>query len=167
MRTCTLIVKKLVLYTNSVMKTVTICSSANFYKQVVELQTLLEEKGHKTIIPHTAEKMKKSGDYDVSHYKTWFADSNDYHKKASLMRGHFAEIEKGDVILIVNNEKHGQANYIGGNVLIEMALAFYLKKPIYILNEIPEKSPFLEEIIGMQPIVLQGTTKKLLHLLAC
>lgn len=145
---------------------VTICSSANFYKDVVDLQTLLEKNGHRAIIPHTAEKMKKSGDYDVSHYKTWFADANDYRKKATLMRGHFAEIEKGDVILILNNEKHGQANYIGGNVLIEMALAFYLKKPIYILNDIPEESPFLEEILGLQPIVLKGDTKKLLSSLA-
>ncbi len=59
------------------MTTVTICSSANFYKQAVELQALLEKKGFNVIIPATAEKMKQSGDFDVDHYKTWFGDAED------------------------------------------------------------------------------------------
>lgn len=140
---------------------ITICSSANFYKQAVDIQTQLEKTGYKVIIPATAEKMKQSGDYDVSHYKTWFADANDYHKKAALMRGHFDEVEKGDAILVLNYEKHGVPNYIGGNVLMEMALAFYLHKPIFIINEIPEQSAFLEEIIGLQPTVLHGKAENL------
>jgi hypothetical protein len=57
------------------MSTITICSSANFYRQAVDIQTLLEKVGYKVIVPITAEKMKQSGDFDVSHYKTWFADA--------------------------------------------------------------------------------------------
>ena len=53
-------------------------------------------------------------------------------------------------------EKHGVQNYIGGNVLMEMSLAFWLKKPIYILNELPEESAFEEEIKGMEPVLLHG-----------
>ncbi len=100
--------------------------------------------------------MQKAGDFDVSHYKTWFADDGDYHKKASLMRTHFDEVVKGDITLVLNYEKYGVTNYIGGNVLMEMALAFYFKKPIYILNEVPDDSPFLEEILGFEPVVLHG-----------
>lgn len=140
---------------------ITICSSANFYRQVVDLQQQLIDQGYEVIIPHNARVMAQSGDFDVSHYKTWFDDAKDYDKKAALMRGHFDEVAKGDAILVVNNEKHGVANYIGGNVLMEMSLAFYLKKPIYILNQIPEESAFLEEILGMQPIVLGGDLTKL------
>lgn len=138
------------------MPTITICSSANFYRQAVEAQAQLEKHGYKVIIPATAERMKQSGDFDVSHYKTWFGDKNDYHKKTALMLGHFDEVAKGDATLVLNYEKHGVDNYIGGNVLMEMALALYLKKPIFIMNEIPEESAFLEEIIGMNPIVLHG-----------
>jgi len=145
---------------------VTICSSANFYRKAVELQIFLEKAGYQTIIPSTAEKMKKTGDYDVSHYRTWLTNSDDYHKKTRLMQTHFKEIENGDVVLIINEEKHGVANYIGGNVLIEMALAFYLSKPIYILNDIPEQSTFMEEIIAMAPIVLHGNNQVLLDNLA-
>ncbi len=138
------------------MSVITICSSANFYRQAVEIQLELEKQGYTVVIPETAEKMKRSGDFDVSHYKTWFADADDYHKKAALMRAHFEEVEKGDAVLVLNYEKHGVANYIGGNVLMEMALAFFMNKPIFILNEIPKESAFLEEIIGMGPVVLHG-----------
>lgn len=143
------------------MPTITICSSANFYRQAVDIQNELEEAGFKILIPATAEKMKQSGDYDVSHYKTWFEDDNDYHNKTALMRQHFDEVARGDAILVLNYEKHGVPNYIGGNVLMEMALAFHLKKPIFILNEIPEESAFLEEIIGLGPIMLRGNVKDL------
>lgn len=77
------------------------------------------------------------------------------------MRGHFDEVARGDAVLVLNYEKHGVQNYIGGNVLMEMALAFYLKKPIFIINEVPKESAFLEEIIGLGPIVLHGKPEAL------
>jgi putative hydrolase of HD superfamily len=40
---------------------------------------------------------------------------------------------------------------------MEMSLAFYQKKPIYILNGLPEESAFEEEILGFEPIVLNGS----------
>ncbi len=143
------------------MKTITICSSANFYRQAVDIQDQLQKHGYEVIIPITAERMKESGDFDVSHYKTWFADANDYGKKAELIRAHFDKIAAGDAILVLNYEKHGVQNYIGGNVLMEMSLAFYLEKPIFVINEAPKESTFLEEILGMQPVFLQGDVDKL------
>jgi hypothetical protein len=143
------------------MTTITICSSASFYRQAVEIKDQLEKENFTVLVPDVAEKMRQSGDFEVSHYKTWFADANDYHKKAELMRKHFEKIEKGDAVLVLNYEKHGKQNYIGGNVLMEMSLAFYLRKPIFILNDIPKDSPFEEEIRGMGPIVLLGDAKAL------
>lgn len=56
----------------------------------------------------------------------------------------------------MNYEKHGKANYIGPNVLMEMAVAFYLNKPIYVLNDTPQDSPLIDEILGLEPIFLNG-----------
>jgi hypothetical protein len=139
--------------------TITICSSANFYKKAVKVQTELENLGYKVIVPHTAEKMKKSGNYDAAHYRTWHKDPKYYSRKTWLMRKHFDEVVAGDIILIINDAKHGQPNYIGGNVLMEMALAFHLKKPIYLFNDIPSKSTYLEEIIGMEAVPMHGDLK--------
>ena len=144
---------------------IVICSSANFYRQAFEIKTQLEAAGLKVGIPDTAERMRQSGDFNVDHYKTWFNDASHYHKKAAYMRAHFKKIEEGDAVLVLNYEKHGVPNYIGGNVLMEMSLAFHLNKPIYILNEIPEGSTFLEEIMGMEPIILHGKLEPLIETL--
>ena len=138
------------------MPIITICSSASFYEQVVAAQAELQAMGFEVIIPLTAEKMKASGDYDVNQYKTWYKDASEYHKKTALMQAHFDEVARGDVTLVCNYEKHGVPNYIGGNVLMEMTIAFYLKKPIYVLNDIPDESSFLEEIMGVGSIPLYG-----------
>jgi hypothetical protein len=73
-----------------------------------------------------------------------------------MIRGHFEEIVKSDAILVMNYEKNGKPNYIGPNVLMEMAIAFYLHKPIYVLNGESEDSPLIDEILGLQPIFLEG-----------
>lgn len=143
------------------MPVIAICSSLNFYRQVVHVQNEIENLGYQCIIPASAERMKKSGDYEVSHYKTWFNEKNDYPKKKALMLGHFEEIKKCDAILVLNYDKNGKLNYIGGNVLIEMGIALFLKKPIFILNDAPNESPFLEEILGMNPISLGGKISQL------
>ena len=143
------------------MKTISVCSSSAFYQEVIDIQATLEHRGYTVLVPANALEMKRNGDYDVTHYKTWYEDAKDYHKKSALMRGHFGEIEKADAILVVNNEKRGVPNYIGGNTLIEMSLAFYLNKPIFVLNELPEESSFIEEIRGMNPTVLHGKLEAL------
>lgn len=139
--------------------TITICTSASFYKQAVAVQDELEQAGYNVLVPETVKRMRESGDFEVSHYKTWLANADDYGKKAALMRAHFDKVAQGDAVLVLNYEKHGTQRYIGANVLMEMALAFYLQKPIFILNELPESSAFEEELKGMQPIILHGDLK--------
>jgi hypothetical protein len=140
---------------------IVICSSASFYKKVVEIAAELEKLGYEVAVPSAVRHMQESGDFDVNHYKTWFQNKDDYYKKTSLIREHFKEITAGDVVLVLNYEKHGVKNYIGGNVLVEMAVAFYLNKPIYVLNELPEESSFLEEIISLGSISLHGKLQNL------
>lgn len=137
-------------------KTIVICSSASFYIQVIEVQKQLENLGFRVLVPLTAKKMLKSNDFRVETYKTWMERPSDYKQKALLTKGHFDKVVKGDAILVLNYEKNGKQGYIGGAVLSEMALAFYFKKPIYILNPIDESSGFKEELHGFLPIILNG-----------
>lgn len=136
--------------------TVTICTSSSFYKQAVELQEELQKKGFNVIVPVMAERMKKDNNFERTSYQPWLTDPTKYDVKAGLMHGHFDKVLKADAILVINHEKHGVPNYIGGNVLMEMGLAFHLGIPIVILNDVPEESSFKEEIYGMLPVVLGG-----------
>lgn len=139
-----------------VKKSITICSSASFYSKVIEVKKELETVGFKVLIPIVASEMEKTKDFRVETYKTWFNNPNDYKRKTFLTKHHFDKVVKGDVTLVLNYEKNGKQGYIGGAVLGEMALAFYFKKPIYVLNPIDESSSFKEELYGLHPIILNG-----------
>ena len=140
---------------------ITICSSAAFYKHVTDLRDQLETMGFQVLIPEMADQMKTNNDYEVTHYKSWLIGSGEYDKKAKFMRGHFDKVAEGDAILVVNDQKHGIDNYIGGNVLMEMSLAFYLRKSIFILNDFPAESAYDEELRGFLPTLLGGDITKL------
>ena len=124
----------------------------------------LRDLGYKVLIPTTALKMKKTGNFDVDKHKTWYKNPNDFKTKTKLMDAHFKKVIKGDAILVINNEKHGMKGYIGGNGLMEITLAYHYKKPIFILNEISENLQFYEETIGVNPIFLNGRLEKLREL---
>jgi hypothetical protein len=133
-----------------------ICASASFYTEVIAFSYKLENLGINVILPMTAAKMKAEGRENEEVKSDWSKLPISYHGKAQLIREHFDEIAKSDAILVTNYEKHRKANYIGPNVLMEMAIAFYLKKPIYVLNGLPKDSPLIDEILGLEPIFLNG-----------
>lgn len=142
-------------------KTITICSSASHYRQVLEIEKDLKKLGFKVKIPKTANTIKRNNDFDVSHYKTWFKNKNDYHKKTKLMLGHFKKIIEADAVLVANFEKNGTKGYIGGNALMEMLVAFLNKKPIYIYNRPSSKLSVIEEIYGLKPKIINGDLTKI------
>jgi hypothetical protein len=76
--------------------------------------------------------------------------NNDY------LRVHYKHICQSDGILVVNLEKNGIKNYIGGNVLIEMGQAYVNDKKIFLLNDIPQDMPYTPEIECMDPVCLYG-----------
>lgn len=142
-------------------KTITICASASHYKDVLEVEKALKKMGFKVKIPSTANKMKRSKNFDPIFYKTWFKNKEDYAKKTKLMKNHFRKVIECDAILVVNFEKNGVEGYIGGNTLMEMTLAFHYKKPIFIYNDISEDLSIKEEVFGLKPIFINGNLKKI------
>ena len=138
-----------------------VCASASFYKEVIAYSYELEKFNINVILPKTAAEMKAENRENDEAQIDWSGASIGYHGKAQLIRAHFDEIAKSDAILVMNYEKHGKANYIGPNVLMEMAVAFYLHKPIYVLNGQPEASPLIDEILGLEPIFLEGDIKQI------
>lgn len=141
-------------------KIITVCSSASFYKEVIDIEKELKKLGYKVYIPITAKKMKRLNNFDVSQYKTWYNNPKEYKRKARLMKTHFEKVLIADAILVVNLEKINQKGYIGPNALMEMAFAFYHNIPIFIFNPITE-TPFKEEILGMSPIFITQDLSKI------
>jgi hypothetical protein len=66
------------------MKIITICCSASFYRQALEVTEALEKRGVRVLIPFIARQMKRSGNFKVSAYKTWYTNNSDWGKKTAL-----------------------------------------------------------------------------------
>ena len=142
-------------------KTLTICCSASFYNQALEIKEKLEKMGFQVKVPLGATRLKEDKGFNPEAHKSSYIEKEDWHIKAELIKIHFKKILEADAIVVVNFEKHDTLGYIGGNTLMEMALAFHYKKPIYILSPVSKESSFYEEIMGMQPIFLNGDLNKI------
>lgn len=139
-------------------KTIFLCSSMSFYKKLVEIEKKLIAKGFTVNIPISAQTMKKNNDFEVSHFKGVFS----HKQKAGFIHKNFKKITQCDAILVINNEKNGIKGYIGANVLMEIALAFYFKKKIYIWNPIPEDAPYKEELLAFDVTVINQKLNKIM-----
>lgn len=135
---------------------ITICSSLYFVKEIGEMAEKLRDLGHAVYIPSTAEQVL-SGQIDMSDIEKEKESglASDRAIKNNAIIRHYKKIEKSEAILVLNYEKNGIKNYIGGNVFLEIGFAFILNKKIFLLNPIPELN-YSDEIIAMQPIILNG-----------
>ncbi|MFA5050594.1 MAG: hypothetical protein WC499_00550 [Patescibacteria group bacterium] len=130
---------------------IAICGSIAFSKEILETQKILEAKGLIAIAPKD---ILKYAEGEVNHEDKWSKIEGDVFKE------YFEEIKKCDAILVINKDKQGIKNYIGGNSLIEMAFAHILNKKIFLLNQIP-KMNYTDEIEAMKPIILNGNVDKI------
>lgn len=141
--------------------TITICSSTTFYKDVLAVEQRLMQAGYTVLVPEGVEIMKTQKNFDPDSHKASYLKKKDYKLKQKLIDLHIEKIKKADAVLIVNNEKKGIQGYIGGNVLIEMAVAYVLKKQIYLWNDISDTHPFADEIYGLHPRMLQADISRI------
>lgn len=129
---------------------IAICGSMSHSKKMVEAEEKLLKLGHQIILPKFTREYAKMERVDKIH-----TESARNKVEHDLIKDYFHEIKRADAILVINEEKQGISNYIGGNSLIEMAFAHVLDKPIFLLNQIP-KMNYSDEIKAMKPIALNG-----------
>ena len=133
---------------------ITICGSLKFFEEMRKLEKLLISQGHSAILP-----IKFVGtDYDN---KT-IMDGIRNITKNNAIKEHYKKILETNAILVANYDKNGVPNYIGGNTFLEMGLAYVNNKKIFVLNPLPTTGVnYLEEMFGMQPIILNGDLLKI------
>lgn len=162
---------------------ITICGSVAFQDKILPLKENLEKLGHEVKIWPSEIRDDKGRLISVQeYYKIRQTANNDekwvWDRKAEAIMEHFDKIAWSDAILVANYDKVVEAlphlpphstsprsannvkGHIGGNTLMEIGLAFFLKKKIYLLNEVPELS-YKEEILGVKPVILNGDLTKI------
>ena len=134
------------------MKLFIICSKA-FYDRIPLIKDALDQAGHDVTLPNcyddpgTEARYREMGDKEHAEWK------------AEMLRHSQEVIEQTDAVLVLNFEKNGQENYIGGATFLEMYDAFRLGKKIYMYNGIPD-GMLKDEIEGFEPILLHQNLDK-------
>jgi nucleoside 2-deoxyribosyltransferase len=138
-----------------------ICGSIQFTSKIKEVADFLTAQGHEVEIPLTSQRII-SGELTLEEFQKENKTSEAVSRKIKddVIRRYFKLIDESDAVLILNLEKNGKPNYIGGNTFLEMGFAHVLHKPIYLYNDIPVVS-YADEIVAMQPILIRGDLLKI------
>jgi len=126
-----------------------LCASKHCYGHVAGIKSDLEKIGHIITVPNSydnpmkEEEVKKLG---TEEHHLW---------KKNMIHLQKEKVDANDCILVLNFEKNGQPNYIGGATFLEIFRAFDSGKKVYLFNPIPETN-FKDELIGMGVEVING-----------
>lgn len=136
---------------------IVIVGSIEISDKIIDVSDQLEKMGHQTEIPHTTNRIK-CGEITLEEFKKQKKeDGGDFkfrqESKVDYIKRHYDLIGDSDAILVLNFDKNGIKNYIGGNALIELGFAYVLGKAIYLYNDIP-RMPYSDEIKGVRPVVI-------------
>ncbi len=135
-----------------------------FYEEMVALEGRLESLGHEVRLPPHEVKGKDGEPISVKEYyrirKEVPSEPWVWERKKEAILDHFQKVEWGDAVLVLNKKKNGVSGYIGANTLLEMGLALFLGKRIFLQNPVPEL-PYTEEILGMNPEVINSNLENL------
>lgn len=85
------------------------------------------------------------------------------HQKNNMdaIREFWNAMQGGDAVLVLNLDKNGVKNYIGGNTLMEIGFAHVLHQKVFLYNPIPEIPYYKTEIEAVQPVIINGDLTKI------
>lgn len=117
---------------------IAICGSMTFAEEMLNAKEYLQKRGHKVFVPAGVEGyQERKVDLDFLSY-------------------YFSVIRLSHAILVLNYKKYDIEGYIGGNAFLEMGFAHILKVKIFLLNPVPNMKWMEQEVLAMNPAVING-----------
>ncbi|MDR3425013.1 MAG: hypothetical protein P4M13_08075 [Alphaproteobacteria bacterium] len=138
-----------------------VAGSMHFTERMLEARDALVEQGHQAFVTSLASAFIGCNDEEKERIKI------DQKNNRDAIREFWNLMQGADALLVMNLERHGIANYIGGNALMEMGFAHVLNQKIYLFNPIPDIKFYKSEIEAMKPIVICGDYSKIPPPLRC
>ena len=106
---------------------IAIVASMKFSKNMIDVNNNLIEASYDTVLPVGVEN-------HIGNESLKMEEDVNTKIKEDLIRGYYKKIEDSDALLVLNYEKNGIENYIGGNTFLEMAFACVLNSQyIYLI----------------------------------
>jgi hypothetical protein len=138
---------------------ITICGSVTFRKEMLDIKNKLNNLGHEGIMHQVMEDLALGRNPELM--KRVENNHAQVKREGNFIKWYHDSIKNSDAILVLNYDKNGIESYIGGNVLMEIGFAHVNDKKIFLLNPIPEKVSYSDEIKAMVDVILDGDLNKI------
>lgn len=126
---------------------------------MVDVRNKLNEAGHEGIIHQVMEDLAMGRNPELMERVA--RNHAAVKREGGFIKWYHDCIKNSDAILVLNYDKNGVKNYIGGNTLMEMGFAHVNDKKIFLLNAVPEDVSYKDEIRAMTDVVLDGDLNKI------
>lgn len=127
-----------------------IIGSMQYTEQMLEMRDKLNALNHNAFITELYKPFIGKSDKEKETIKLQQKNNLD------AIREFWNMMQEADAVLVLNLDKHGIKNYIGGNTFLEIGFAHVLNQKIFLLNPIPDIQFYKTEIEAMKPIVING-----------
>jgi len=127
-----------------------IIGSMQFTDKMLEIKKDLNKLGHEAFLTDLHKSMIGKNEDEIEKIKL--------HQKFNVdaIREFWRAMQGADAVLILNFDKNGIKNYVGGNTLMEIGFAHVLNQKIFMFNPIPEMPYCKSEIEAVKPIIING-----------
>ena len=141
---------------------ITICGSSTFKEKMIEHKQNLIRLGHEAIVHPDYESFVRGEKQEL-----WDQIQREHgvaKKENGYIKWYHDAIASSDAILVLNYDKRGIKNYIGGNTLMEIAFAHTKGKKVFLMNPIPTDVSYVDEIEAMYDEILDGDLSKIVSI---
>jgi len=125
-----------------------IIGSMQYTEKMIEVRDKLIELGHNAFVTDLHKALVGKTDEEKEKIKLYQKNNMD------AIRVFWKAMQGSDAVLVLNYDKNGIKNYIGGNTLMEIGFAHVLDQKIFLINPIPEIPYYKSEIEAMKPIII-------------
>lgn len=127
-----------------------VIGSMQYTEKMIEARDALNNLGHEAYVTDLAMPFIGKSDEEKEKIKI--------HQKNNMdaIREFWRSMQGADAVLVMNLDKNGIKNYIGGNTLMEIGFAHVLDQKIFLFNPIPEIPYYKTEIEAVKPVIING-----------
>lgn len=127
-----------------------IISSMQNTEKMIEVRDKLMELGHDVFMSKFYKTLIGKSDEEIEEIKL--------HQKFNMdaIREFWRLMQDADAVLVLNLDKNGIKNYVGGNTLMEIGFAHVLNQRIFMWNQIPDMPYCKTEIEAVKPVIING-----------
>ncbi len=132
-----------------------VVGSMQFTEKLIEYRDKLNKMGCDAFVTNLADPFIGKSNKEKEKIKIYQKNNKD------AIREFWRQMQGADGILVINIDKDGIKNYIGGNTFLEIGFAHILNQKIFLLNPIPDIPYYETEIKAMKPVVLNQDLEKI------